>query len=424
MNPKRGLLLLSGEHFAAATVFLLAGAIGLVWVAPDLATGNYLSPHVAGITHLFTLGWLTLTIFGALSQLLPVALGAPIYSARLGHAAWWALVPGIAAFACGVADSLPVALGVGVTLVAIGILLAVINIAATLRNGKSHDATWTAIAIGITYLTSTLLFGLILAENLHNGFVAAARVHVLAAHLHIAMVGWALIIIVGVSNRLLPMFLLAHGANVRWTRRALMLLTPGVLLLVTGLVAQWRAVTWAGALLLDAGMAAFFWQSYCFYKVRVRRKIDIGMRFARAAIPFFAVSAVMGPVLLARGITHPQLATAYVVTGFLGGFVLFVTGFLYKIVPLLAWTARYGDRIGRGAVPMAGDLFSARVAQIQLYLTITGVLVILAGITTTSVIATRVGTLLFLCAIFLFVSQIMRIRWGTPAAFRSPPPTS
>lgn len=419
--PNRGLLLLSGEHFGAATVFLLAGAVGLVWIGPDLATGNYVAPHVAGVTHLFTLGWLTLTIFGALSQLLPVALGAPIYSARVGHAAWWLLVPGIALFACGMADSSAALLGIGATLVAIGILLAVGNLAATLRRGQTHDATWAAIAIGIAYLTLTLIFGLILADNLHSGFVAADRIRLLTAHLHIAIVGWALIVVVGVSKRLLPMFLLAHGADERWTRWALTLLALGVAALVVSLTVQWRAAAWAGAVLLDAGIAVFIWQSYAFYRVRVRRKLDVGMRFVRASVPFFAASAVMGTILLARGSGHTRLATAYLITGFLGGLVLFVTGFLYKIIPLLAWTARFGGRIGRGPVPKAGDLFSARVAEAQLYITSTGVVVVLAGVAAASPVAARVGTLLFLCGILLFVSQIVRIRWVTPAAFRSPP---
>ena len=422
-SPARGSLLLAGEHFAAATLYLLLGAVGLVWIAPDLANGNYLAPHVAGVTHLFTLGWLTLTIFGALSQLLPVALGAPIRSVRAGHAAFWTLAPGIAVFACGVAENSTALLGGGVTLVAVGILLAVGNVAATLRRGQTHDVTWSAIAIGISFLASTLAFGLVLADNLHNGFMAAERVRILAAHLHVATVGWALIVVVGVSNRLLPMFLLSHGADVRWSRRALTLLALGVATLAVGLVVQRKPVAWVGAVLLDAGLAAFLWQNYAFYRVRVRRRLDIGMRFARASLPFFVASGVMGPVLLALGSTHTRLATAYIVTGFLGGFVLFVTGFLYKIVPLLAWTARFGGRIGQGPVPMAADLFSAPVARVQLPVTVAGVLLLLAGIAATSPLVARTGTVLFLCGVLLFVSQIVRIRWGIPAAFRSPPPS-
>ena len=70
VTPATPSIRLAGEHFSAATLYLIAGAIGLVWIAPELAAGILPLPHVAGVTHLFTLGWLTTTIFGALYQLL------------------------------------------------------------------------------------------------------------------------------------------------------------------------------------------------------------------------------------------------------------------------------------------------------------------------------------------------------------------
>src|SRR6185312_6555483 len=127
-TPASGSLHLAAEHFVASMVFLLAGTLGLVWIAPELAAGLYPSPHVAGITHLFTLGWITTTIFGALCQLLPVALGAPLRSERLGHASFWIFVPGVALFATGVATSRLALDHAGIALITIGILLVIANI--------------------------------------------------------------------------------------------------------------------------------------------------------------------------------------------------------------------------------------------------------------------------------------------------------
>ena len=104
MTPAANSIRLAGENFAASILYLLAGAAGLVWIAPELAIGAYPSPHVAGITHLFTLGWITTTIFGALAQLLPVALGAPIRSTRVGHASFLTFAPGAGLFAAGIAS--------------------------------------------------------------------------------------------------------------------------------------------------------------------------------------------------------------------------------------------------------------------------------------------------------------------------------
>ena len=71
-------LRLAAEHFTASTIFLLAGSVGLFWIAPLLAAGLFPERQVAAVTHLFTLGWITTTMLGALYQLLPVALGAPV----------------------------------------------------------------------------------------------------------------------------------------------------------------------------------------------------------------------------------------------------------------------------------------------------------------------------------------------------------
>jgi len=403
---------LAAEHFAAALLYLVAGAAGLVWIAPDLAAGAYLSPHVAGITHLFTLGWLTTTIFGALCQLLPVALGAPIRSTRVAHASFWTFAPGAGLFAAGVASGSTMLHHAGLALVATGVVLAVGNITASLRRARTRDVTAAAVALAITFLASTLVLGVILVHNLHTGFIAAARIRVLATHLHVAIIGWALIMMVGVSHRLLPMFLLAHGADTRWTRRSLMLLASGVVALATGLVAGAAPVAWLGVALLEAGVGCFLWQASAFHRVRVRRKIDVGMRFAGSALGFLAMSALLGPVVLAVGGTHARLATAYVALGLLGGIVLYVVGFFYKIVPLLAWTARYRNRIGKGTLPTVAEMFSARVAHVQLALMVVGVALLATGVGVASTHVARCGAALFLGGVLLFASQIARIAVG------------
>jgi hypothetical protein len=411
---------LVNEHFAAALLYLGAGALGLVWIAPDLANGMYLSPRVAAVTHLFTLGWLTLTIFGALGQLLPMALGAPLRSVRLARAAFWILAPGIGLFAAGVATATTPILVIGVLAVTAGVLLACGHTAATLARGRTRDVTWAAVAIGIAFLTATLTLGLVLAHNLHSGFVAAARVRILTAHFHIALVGWALIVIVGAARRLMPTFLLVRAIQAPWSARALGALALGVPVLATGLVCASPAAAWAGAALLALGMAMFLWQSLAFYRGRTRARLDVGMRFTFVGLLFFAAAAVLGLRLLALGASHQRLATAYIVTALIGGLVPFVTGILYEIVPTLAWTARFAGRLNRGWIPSVSGLYSERLAMLQLVASSAGVLLILAGIGGLGPSAARAGALVFAGAVCIFIYQIAGMWWATPAA----PPSS
>lgn len=412
MTPAASSIRLAAEHFAASTIYLIAGAVGLVWIAPELAIGAYASPHVAGITHLFTLGWITTTIFGALAQLLPVALGAPIRSPRVGHASFFTFVPGAGIFAAGVATSSMVLEHTGIALITIGILLAVGNIGSSLPRARNRDATWAAVVLALCFLTSTLVLGAILLHNLHTGFIAAARVRALATHLHVALVGWVLIMIVGVSHRLLPMFLLAHGADTRWTKRALALLATGVVALATGLITSVAPLLWLGAALIDGGIACFIWQAYSFYRVRVRKKIDVGMRFVGHALTFLAASLVLGTVVLVAGSAHTRLATMYITVGLLGGIVMYVVGFFYKIVPLLAWTARFRDRMGKGPVPTVAQMYSAKIAYVQLGLMTAAVVLLAAGIGAAAPHVVRCGAVLFLAGVLLFTSQIARVAFG------------
>ena len=257
MIPSTAATPLAARHFAVALLYLVAGSIGLVWIAPDLAIGAYASPHVAGITHLFTLGWISITIFGALCQLLPVALGSPLRWPRAGSVTLWAFAFGVGLFAAGIANGITGFHHAGIALLTIGITTAVVNISATLHRSQRSDATWAGIAIAISFLMSTLVLGVILLHNLHTGFLAAARFRILAAHLHIAMIGWALTMIVAVSHRLLPMFMLSNGADTKWTKRALALLSSGTFILALALVAGISNVAWIGVICLELGIGCF-----------------------------------------------------------------------------------------------------------------------------------------------------------------------
>lgn len=414
MIPSAAATPIAARHFAAALIYLIAASIGLIWIAPEIATGSYATPRVAGVTHLLTLGWISLTIFGALCQLLPVALGSPIRWLSAARVTRWTFAIGAGLFAAGIGFGITALNHVGLLLLLIGIVTAAFNIGATLRQSKKRDVTWAAIALAISFLVSTLILGAVLLHNLHSGFIAASRVRVLAAHMHIALVGWALMMIVGVSHRLLPMFMLSQRTETVWTKRAIIALAGGVAILVPALIGNVMSLAWLGVILLEVGIACFYWQVRQFFMARVKKKTDIGLVFASGALISIAASAVLGPVLLVKGATHGRLATAYIVLGLLGGFTMYVIGLYYKIVPLLAWTTRYGSRMGKEKLPAVTDMYSVRIAWVQLTAMFLGVTLIVAGIAAASPHVARCGAALFLGGVLLFAGQMVRIVYGGP----------
>ena len=413
--PATGPMLLAAAHFAASTLFLVAGALALVGIAPELAAGLYPDRRVAGVTHLFTLGWLTNTIFGALYQLLPVALGAPVASTRVGYVGVATFAPGAALFAAGVMRGDTRLHHAGLCLVAIGVVTAVANVAATLRRAAHRDLTWAAVAIALAALVATFGLGVALLHNLHTGFLGGLRTHVVAIHLHVAIVGWALVLIVGMSQRLLPMFLLAHGVDTRLTAWALALLPASLPPLVLGLATGPTLLAWAGVALGVAGVGCFLAQARLFFRARVRRRLDAGMRHAAVALGFLGAAALLAPAVLATGADVPgpgaRLAVAYVVIGLLGGVVIYVLGHFHKIAPFLAWIARYQRRMGHEHVPTVAQLTSARAAHAELALVAGGVATIAVGVLAGSTPVVRLGALAFALGAVVLVAQMARLAW-------------
>jgi hypothetical protein len=92
--------------------------------------------------------------------------------------------------------------------------------------------------------------------------------------------------------------------------------------------------------------------------------------------------------------------------------VLYLTGFFYKIVPLLAWTVRYRGRMGAAGVPTVADMYSVRVARVQLGVMPAGVLILVASVLRGTPAATYGGAMLFALGVLLFVSQLVRVAFG------------
>ena len=381
---------LPGSHFAVGLVFFVGGALALFAAAPYLAVGSYLSPQVTAATHFFTLGWITTSIMGALYQLFPVVLTKQVRWPRLAGVTLWVYAPGLAVFVAGLFAGAPAITVVGAAALAVGILLFLTNLAGTLASVEKRDVTWWALTAAGSFLFLIMVVGAALAYNLRWPFMEEVRLAALGTHIHVALVGWVLLVMVGVGQRLLPMFLLSHGADERPGRMAVALLSSGALLLVALHHTPGTWARWLPAALILLGVAAFLAQARAFFRTSKRPSLDPGMRMAGAALGILALGAAMGLGLRVQGFTDPRLATAYVALLVLG-ISSFVAAHYYKILPFLVWYHRFGPLAGKQPVPRVADLFSARWAGAVGVLLIGGALLLSGSIAWGSVTGVRAG---------------------------------
>jgi hypothetical protein len=332
----------------AALAFALA-AVSLPWLAADL-TGHYYHPRILALTHMLTLGWITLTILGASYQLIPIVLGRPVWSERLGR---WEL----ALTAFGVMGIVAhVALGSwsgfvwSAGLIAAGVITHALNTALTLRGLERWSFTAVMLAMGFAGLVLTTVFGAALGVEHLRAFLPGdfyARLH---AHVHLGLLGWVLPVVLGVSARVYPLFLLAPRPGARVMAVQAVGLALGVPAVVGGLLAAPRLAA-VGALAVAVAIAAHIVWIADLLRTSRRPAFDWALRFLVAGAAYLGVAAALGLTLAVGAVAGSRWALAYGVVALGGWASLTIIGMMLKIVPFLVWYRVYAPLAGRMPVP-------------------------------------------------------------------------
>jgi hypothetical protein len=392
-------------HFGVGLLFLAGALVGLVWVAPDLARGEVFRPRVVAVAHLFTLGWLTTVIYGALGLFVPTAAGVRAWPPVLRVAVLAMHAPGVAAMGVGLVSGPPALLYAGVAAVGAGVLIVHGMLLWSALTGRGDRRIRLVLGAAALFLVSAFLMGSALAGNLQTGFLGGSRVRVVGIHLHVAALGWVMLVILAAGRRVLPMFLLAHGAPQEGWDRSALLVAGGMGLLTLGhhLPGSWvvtvsGGLAWVGVLLFVHQVAAL---------VRHRgRALDPGMALAVGGVAVVAVALVPALLWLA-GWSHPRLMPLWVTALLLGGFTPFVLGHARKMLPFQLWSLSFAAAGGGGNLPPVDALLSLRAGWGAAALSGGGVLLLLGGLTSGSTVAARSGALLMAAGFGGIVAELL-----------------
>jgi Cytochrome C and Quinol oxidase polypeptide I len=338
---------------AAALAFVLAAA-SVPWLAFELA-GHYYQPRLLALTHVVTLGWITLTIMGAAYQILPIVLGRPVWSERLARWQLALTAVGIAGmvghFFVGSWPGFLWAAG----LVTLGVGAHLANAAFTARGLRQWTFTARLVAFAHVGLGLTAAVGVLLAIDKVAPVLSDDLFPRLHAHVHLALLGWVLPMVIAVAARVYPLFLLAPEPA-GWPARAqLWGLALGVPATVIGIVAS-PGLLAAGALSITVALVGHLVWIAGMVRGRRRPALDWGLRFVLTGALALVPAAALGLALAFGLLAGPRAALAYATLAFGGWASLTIVGMLLKIVPFLVWSRAYASRVGREPVPTLPDL--------------------------------------------------------------------
>jgi hypothetical protein len=350
--------LLSAPAFAILAGLLLAGygeaALDSRWAAPALA-----------ITHLLTLGVLSMAMAGSMFQLIPVVAGQDLALTRAGAWLVWLGLGGGAmllatAFVAGAPYLfLPAAVALAV---AFGCWIAAVAAALARPAPSGAKPMLAGMRVAVGALVITALLGVALALALGKG-VDVPLLLLTELHVGWGLVGWVAILVIGVAFQVIPMVQAIPAYPAAMTRFA----PPALALLLLA----WSATAisaggsaWLPAMLLALALAGFAVFTLARLARSKRRPVEATTLYWRLSLACLAASAALSCVPVEHAV-QPLLLGILFICGF---GVSAVNGMLYKIVPFLLWYHLQQDpRAGRGDVPPLRTLAPDQAAQRQFW---------------------------------------------------------
>jgi hypothetical protein len=333
----RALPYLPAVCLALATLNLNVGLVLALYAAQDIETFFY-QPRVLAVTHTLTLGWISLAIIGVLYRFVPALTKQQVrwpWMAKLQVATFLIGASGLVShFWLGSLSGM--AWSAGVLLLSIVLLLGLLL--PLLLHAPQRDATVIGIGVALCAFVGVATLGLLYAIDKVHPFLGGSVLSNIAAHAHLAVLGWVSLMICAVSYRMVAAFVLPEQVLPEPARLQVLSLSA----LVPALAGAILLRHWLVAPLALLTASSLVWYvSIILRLLRTRRMaIDWSIRHVQAALAHLGAAAACG-LAFALGVdvgsplgTH--LAVAYGVFGLFGWVSNFILGMATRLAPGLA----------------------------------------------------------------------------------------
>jgi len=390
-----------------APFFILGGLFYILsafyifsFTSSDLYFSN---PSVISFTHLFLLGFIMMTIFGAMAQLVPVVLEVGHFGVELFYAIWPLLLIGTLLMVFGFLYSAAL-LPYGGVVVLIAMMIFVMEIFMTIFKVKKLNLVMSSVLISNTFLFFGIIFGLVMALS-YAGTLSFDISALLKAHVYLVIGGYISITIMGLSIVLVPMFTLAHDFSMRPLEIAISLMTLGVVSVVASALIDVAFLSYLGYALSFVSLLFYFYIIYVIYRSRPRKENDVYAISLMISYSSLIGSLLLGIVYFIVGSEEFLLATAWLL--FFGFFGFLITGHIYKIIPFLVWFERFSPLVGKQKVPMLADMVPYKSSQAQMIFCAVGVLLVTLAIVTKSDLLISAGASFLVVGAFAFFRSML-----------------
>ncbi len=384
--------------FLVATVLLLFNT--------DVFQLHYFHPHTLAITHIMALGWGTMIILGASHQLLPVLIEGKLDSKPLAYVTFIFTAIGIPFLVAGFyLFHTGWVMQFGAVFVNIGVICYLINVLTSIYESEKHDVHAWYIGAASIWLFSTTFLGLLLVFNFSNTILPDNSVAYLTLHAHLGIVGWFLLLVIGVGSRLIPMFLISKYTNNKalWWIFALVNISLLSFIFIRTLDAN-VLLYYVSVFIILIAVVLFVRHCYKAYKVRIRKSVDEQMKVSMLSVfqMLLPVLALLVVLLLMPSKDKDNLAMLYGFCIFFGWITAIIFGMTFKTLPFIVWNKVYHKKAHGGKTPVPKELFNEKVFKAMSYAYLLGFIVFIIGIIILNNLLLLIGAIALMCAAILY----------------------
>jgi hypothetical protein len=409
--PASGIPLL---YFALAHASLALG-FAVLAVRPDLPGGFFHHPRMIAVIHLLTLGWISSSILGAFYIVAPLALRMPFRPGWKDRIAFASHAVGVS----GMVSHFWLGEYSGMVWSAVLVAATVLHVGVRAWIGLvSAPVPWPVklhVALAFVNMAGASVLGMIVGLNRMYAWFAWPPMTSAFAHAHLAAVGWAVMMVVGLSYRLIPMIVPAPMPSGSSMALSAVLLELGVLSIVVFLL---QSSPWvpAAALAIVAGLAAFVHH----VRVIVRHKLPPPAALPRpdwatwqthVAFVWLVIAATAGVLLSLTDSAARMISLGWIygvagLVGFLGQVVMGIQG---RLLPLHGWYRRFE---AGGLTPPDRSAHTLASPSLAMWILITwaaGVPLLATGLVMAASVLISLGSALLLAGVCLNAAQAITI---------------
>jgi hypothetical protein len=397
--------ILSALSYLALTV--------LIYFSADSFSQHYFHPKLLAITHVATLGFITSVIIGSLYQMFPVLFETGIKNESLGKLSFYALMLGLIFLTHSFwVFNIGYTLHIGGCLTVLSLILFSYVFYSSIRACKNWKIEFDFISTSVFWLLLTGLVGLLLVFNFSYPFIPKSHLEILKIHAHMGLVGWILLLIIGVSSRLVPMFIIAKGQNTTILKYSYYFINIGLVLFCLAVYFTLaNALIYFSIFLIEAGVAIFLYFMYLAFKERIRKKLDTGLKLT--FISFLLLVTVLPLAMIVPSAVLPEknmmmlrvIYGAMILLGFSGSLIL---GQTLKVVPFILWMYRFQQFSGTKKIPLPKDMVSEKLSKIVMYFFLAGLLILLVSLSFDNIAGNKVASIMLIISAILFNINIAK----------------